>query len=98
VRILSRRSGDWQSRTWEGDPSMSAEPNLLWAFVDLSVDPTRFFLVRERDIRRDIHQAHQEYLARHGGHRAQNPTSDHHKITTARVRRLAISWSALGME
>jgi hypothetical protein len=77
---------------------MSADPNMLWAFVELSVHPTRFFLVRELDIRRDIHQAHQEYLARHGGHRAWNPTSDHHKITSARVHRLAISWSALGMD
>lgn len=40
----------------------------------------------------DIRREHDEYLARHGGHRARTPDSLHHRIQTGRVRKWRERW------
>ncbi len=46
-------------------------------------------------IRNDIYDRHQEYLAVHGGHRPNNPASEHHQITIARVAEWQDAWNVL---
>jgi hypothetical protein len=46
-------------------------------------------------IRNDIYDRHQEYLALHGGHRPNNPASEHHQITIARVAEWQDAWNVL---
>jgi hypothetical protein len=48
-------------------------------------------------IRNDIYMRHQEYLALHGGQRPNNPTSEHHLITIARVAERQDTWQVLGI-
>jgi hypothetical protein len=54
----------------------------FWVFVDFGGEP-RYWIVPEWWIRSDIHEAHQQYLQKHGGHRAENDDSNHHSIEEA---------------
>lgn len=97
--VKTRTSGDWQTdqrrgRTREADP----EETDFWILVDLSVDSADFYVVPEWWMENDIYEAHQEYLARHGGRRAVNPAATHHAIRTPRVARWRSRWDLLGLE
>jgi hypothetical protein len=59
--------------------------------VDIGAAP-EFYVVPEWWIEDSIYREHQEYLARHGGRRAQNPDSKHHGIPKSRVA----EWRPLG--
>jgi hypothetical protein len=48
-------------------------------------------------IRNDIYKRHQDYLAVYGGHRPNNPASEHHLITIARVAEWQDTWDVLGI-
>ncbi|MBA4159680.1 MAG: hypothetical protein H0X65_19720 [Gemmatimonadetes bacterium] len=52
--------------------------------------------MRQRS-RRNIHEAHQEYLHRHGGRRAVTQDSDHHAIQPHRVRAWRDRWDLLDL-
>lgn len=43
----------------------------------------------------DIHSAHQDYLAKRGGHRAKNDGSTHHSIPVSRVAQWKGRWDEL---
>jgi hypothetical protein len=49
-------------------------------------------------IRHDIYERHREYLAAHGGHRRDNPVSEHHLITVARVAEWQDAWDVLKID
>ncbi len=87
LRIKTRRKGDWHTTTLEAKPSTSPldpkDIRAFWIFVDLGGSP-RYWVVPDWWIRNDIHKAHERYLQKHGGHRAQNDDSDHHSIAEKR--------------
>jgi hypothetical protein len=45
----------------------------------------------------DIYSAHQDYLMRHGGRRAENNDSKHHAIRLDRVQQWEGRWDILGI-
>jgi hypothetical protein len=98
LRVKTRRRGNWHSREIEGsaDPVSPAVPT-FWVFVDLSVEPPAYYVARDEWVRRDIFDAHQRYLQRHGGHRAKNDASDHHAIQLERVQQWRNAWYQLGI-
>jgi hypothetical protein len=65
-------------------------------FVDLGGAP-RYWIVPDGWIRNDIHEAHQQYLNKHGGHRAQNDDSNHHSINESRLEHWHNKWDILGI-
>ncbi|GAA4863545.1 hypothetical protein GCM10023403_30480 [Pseudonocardia benzenivorans] len=94
VRVVSRRSGDWQSSIREGDGA--GDPERHWVFVDLS-GPPRFWILPEPEVVQGIRDRHREYLARNDGRRVQNDASLHCKITTIDVAHGAERWERLGL-
>lgn len=99
VRVKSRRSGTWQMSASVGaaDPPPS-EPPAFWAFVDFTEQPPSVFVAPDSWVRRDVHDAHESYLARHGGHRAENDTSDHHALSADRIEQWRGRWDLLDVE
>lgn len=95
VRVVSRRSGDWQSSIREGDGA--GDPGRHWVFVDLASSP-RFWILPEPEVVAGIRQRHREYLARNNGRRVQNDASLHCKITTFDVAHGLERWDRLGLE
>ena len=98
IQVKSKTSGDWQTsikrgRAWAEDPG----DGRYWVLVDLGPDRPRYFVVPAWWIENDIYIAHQDYLARHGGERAVNPDSTHHRITTKRVAVWEDRWDVLGI-
>lgn len=63
----------------------------------MTADPTDFYVVPRWWIENDIFRAHNEYLARHGGQRANNPDATHHRIPTDRVIQWKDRWDLLGL-
>ena len=93
--VKSRTSGTWQGTINDGYARPPRRSGVLWIFVDLEPIPPEFYLVPDDWMRRDIHEAHQEYLRRHGGERAQSPDSTHHAIQTHRVAAWKDRWELL---
>jgi hypothetical protein len=67
----------------------------FWAFIDPGATPPAAFIAPDAWVRRDISRAHEDYLRRHGGHRAQNDDSDHHAISVARIEQWRGRWELL---
>jgi hypothetical protein len=68
----------------------------FWVFVDFGGEP-RYWIVPEWWMRNDIHEAHQRYLQKHGGHRARNDESNHHSIEESRLERWKNKWDVLNI-
>ena len=96
LRVLSKTSGDWQTRTTEGD-ARATTTNRYWVFVDLGPPSPHYFIAPEDWVRRDIYDTHQEYLRQHGGRRAVTPDSLHHAIRPSRVSEWLDRWDLLGL-
>ena len=98
IRVKTRTKGTWQCSASDGNPSPPIAPiPIFWVFVDLAQQPVAFFIVPDDVVRRDIYAAHEAYLARHGGRRAENQESDHHAIRSERVASWQSRWDLLGM-
>ena len=101
VKTKGPNSRGWQTSTRQGLSSESADAvsfaGRYWVLVDLRPAPG-FYVMPELWIRNDIYDRHQEYLAAHGGHRRDNPASEHHLITLARVSDWQDSWDVLGID
>lgn len=97
IRVLSRTKGDWQTSIAEGALDAPEDPTRVWVLVDFTQTRARFFVIPEHWIRRDIAGVTEEYFRRHGGTRAENPDSVHHKIETARVEDWRGRWDLLGL-
>jgi carbohydrate-selective porin OprB len=98
VRVKAKRRGTWQTTTTEGElRSPETDPTRFWVFVDLGESPPAFFIAPEWWVKADIHEAHGAYLARHGGHRAQNDESTHHSIPVNRIDQWRDRWDQLGL-
>jgi hypothetical protein len=96
LRVVSRRSGDWQTSI---DIGYSAHGALdrYWIFVDLADRPVRFYIAPEDWVVQDVRSEHDAYLARNGGKRAHTEGSKHHRIQTSRVARWEGRWDLLGL-
>ena len=98
LRIKTRQKGSWHATTDEAKP-INSPPNpndvkSYWVFVDFS-GPPRYWVVPDWWIRNDIHDAHQKYLQKHGGHRAENDDSSHHAIEENRLEHWQNKWEIL---
>jgi len=100
LQVKTKRKGNWHTRTDEAKPSgtpMALEDvRHFWVFVDLGGTP-RYRIVPNGWIRNDFHEAHQQYLNKHGGHRAQNDDSNHHSIHESRLENWQNTWDILGI-
>ncbi len=80
-------------------PESPLDETDFWVFVDLGdldVSP-RYWVVPDWWMRNDIYEAHQAYLASHGGNRARNPDSTHHAIDERRLEAWEARWDVLGI-
>jgi hypothetical protein len=72
----------------------------FWILVDVGRNPEirpDYFIVPAWWMENSIHVEHQNYLARHGGQRAQNPGSTHHAVPVNRVEQWRERWDLLGI-
>lgn len=102
VKTKGPNSRGWQASTRQGLSSASADAascaGRFWVLVDLRPAYPGFYVMPELVIRNDIYERHQEYLAAHGGHRPNNPASEHHLITVARVAEWQDAWHVLEID
>jgi hypothetical protein len=99
VRPKAKTGGSWQAPASNGTPAPKKPPvPTFWAFVDLGTTPPATFVAPDDWVRRDIYDAHQAYLRRHGGHRAVNDKSDHHSIEVERIEQWRGRWDVLDGE
>ncbi len=101
VKTKGSKSQGWQTSTRKGLSSESADAasfaGRFWVLVDLRTTFPGFYVIPELWIRNDIYERHQEYLALNGGHRPNNPASEHHLITLPRVAQWKDAWDVLGI-
>jgi hypothetical protein len=102
VKTKGPNSRGWQTTTRQGLSSESANAvsfaGRFWVLVDLRPAYPEFYVMPELWIRNDIYERHREYLAAHGGHRRDNPASEHHLITVARIAEWQDAWDVLGID
>jgi hypothetical protein len=100
LRIKTKQKGSWHTTTDEAKPANasldSEDAKKFWVFVDFACEP-RYWIVPDWWIRNDIHNAHQQYLQKHGGHRARNDNTNHHSIEESRLGRWQDKWETLGI-
>ena len=100
LHVRAKTKGCWHAKIDEAQP-ISVPPDPQHArnfsvFVDLGAAP-RYWIVPHSWLGVDIHKAHQEYLRKHGGHRAQNDGSNHHAIQESRLAEWENRWDVLGI-
>jgi hypothetical protein len=95
LRVVSRRSGDWQLSIREGD--VEAEDDRFWVFVDLATTRPGFHIGPEEEVVHGIRTRHEEYLRRNGGRRVQNDASLHCAIRLRDIEEFARRWDLLGL-
>jgi hypothetical protein len=98
VYVKTRASGTWQTTIEKGQPRAPEEAETeFWLFVDLTTVPPGFLVAPAWWIENDIFETHQEYLAKHGGHRRDTPAATHHAIPVKRIERWRDRWDLLGL-
>ena len=98
VTVRTKTYGDWQTSTTYGEPRKeNALENEYWVFVDIGMEPPRFYPVPLWWISNNIHEVYEEYRKRYGGHRKYNDDSTHHKVTLERIRRWEGQWDEMGL-
>jgi len=104
IQVKTKRGGRaWQASLLAGRPTQPPATPLdetaFWILVDLGdwEAAPRYWVIPDWWMRNDIYQAHQAYVARHGGTRARNPTSTHHAIEASRIQEWHGKWEALGI-
>lgn len=96
VRIKARTSGTWQATVGSGQQlGGGSGVQTFWVFVDLGAAPVAFYVAPDAWVRRDIRKAHEAYLAKWGGRRAQNNDSKHHAIALPRIVEWRDRWDQL---
>ncbi|WP_145489945.1 hypothetical protein [Yersinia rohdei] len=97
VTTRAKTSGTWQTSTNYGAPcALDKNDNEFWVFIDLEREPNVFYIAPLSWIRNDIYEAHQVYLEKHDGHRAQNDGSTHHAISVKRIVGWESKWAQMG--
>jgi hypothetical protein len=100
LRVKTKRKGNWHTTIDEAEPAIrppgSDEARNFWIFVDIGGAP-RYWIVPDWWIRSDIHEAHRQYLSKHGGQRPENDFSNHHAINESRLENWQDKWEILGI-
>ena len=100
LRVKTKQKGNWHTTCDEAKPTDTPlDPEDIrnfWVFVDFS-STLRYWIVPDWWIRNDIHEAHQKYLNKHGGHRPKNDYSNHHSIDESRLENWQDKWEILGI-
>lgn len=98
IQVKTKTGGDWQTsinrgRQWVADPV----DGRFWVLVDLgkTLASPLFYVMPAYWIENDIHDSHEAYLARHGGHRGRNDASTHHSIQRRRIEQWLDRWDIL---
>jgi Holliday junction resolvase-like predicted endonuclease len=98
IQVKTKTAGTWQTTIKHGKKQKEPEDvSKFWIFVDLGKDDPEYYIVPAWWIENDIHVAHDQYLAEHGGHRAKTDTSTHHAIPVKRIQEWKDSWDTLGI-
>jgi Holliday junction resolvase-like predicted endonuclease len=101
IQVKTKTAGSWHTTTRRGRPREEVPDEIdFWVFVNMGRDPEArpdFFIVPAWWMENSIHVEHAAYLARHGGHRAQNPDSNHHAILLSQIEQWRERWDLLGI-
>jgi hypothetical protein len=98
VYVKTRRAGDWQTDMRKGQPRTPEEdPSEFWLFVDLTAEPTEFFIAPAWWVENHLFEDFQAYIAKHGGRRARTPDSTHQRITMESIAEWRSRWDVLGL-
>lgn len=98
IQVKTKTAGAWQTSILRGQERTEPDDERsFWILVDLRPDGPEYYIVPTWWMQNDIHSAHQEYLAKRGGHRAKNDDSTHHSIPMSRVGQWKGRWDVLGI-
>ena len=100
IQVKTKTKGNWQTtideaQVIETPPNPQDERN-FWIFVDLT-GTRRYWIAPDSWVRKNIREAHHEYLNKHGGRRARNDASNHHSIDEKRLERWQDRWDVLSI-
>ena len=96
TKRTGKPTGNWHSRTWEGNKS--PKPEHFWAFVSIPQsrqEPPSYWIVSDDWMREDIKNNHAAWLLHTGGRRPRGSNSDHHGISEGRLKGWEDSWDIL---
>lgn len=103
LRVRTKRKGNWHSTLSEAKQASDSQNHsanqpeqVYWVFIAFS-SLTQFWIVPGSWLENDIYVAHQNYIARYNGHRAQNDRSTHHSIDENRLEQWKDRWDILGI-
>lgn len=99
IRVKTKRKGNWHTTINEAKAADKPEGALqnaknFWVFVDMGGKP-RFWIVPDWWVRNNIHEKHQQYLAKHDWRRPVNNSSNHHSIEESRLDNWLNKWEIL---
>jgi hypothetical protein len=98
LQVKTKTTGTWHTTITCGRIREPVhDETRFWILIDIGEEPPQFYVVPEWWMEDSIYREHQEYLARHGGQRAQNPDSKHHGIPKSRVEEWRDRWEQLGI-
>jgi hypothetical protein len=101
IQVKTKTAGTWQTLITRGRRRRrKPDETDFWVFVDLGKDPEvrpDYFVTPRWWIENSIYKRHQEYLVRHGGHRARTPESKHHAIPLSAIEEWRECWDSLGI-
>ena len=96
VYVRTKRSGDWQGSVGDADFDPSPGRNFFWVLVDAAEERRPvFYVARGSWMQADVQAAHEEYLDRHEGKRAESPDSVHHAIRLERIEQWKSRWDII---
>lgn len=96
--VRTKTTGTWQTSIKYAEVrAENVHERDYWVFVDIGEILPKFYPVPFWWISNDIHEAHEKYLERHGGHRKLNENSDHHAVQLNRVKKWENNWVQLGL-
>ncbi|GAB3861672.1 hypothetical protein GCM10027610_104560 [Dactylosporangium cerinum] len=96
VQVLSRRQ---HGSPWQANVSTpTVEDAHAVIFVDLTGETPDYFVAPALWVQQDVRMHHEAWLARVGGTRPRNPTSDHTAIPVDRIQQWHRRWDVLAAD
>ena len=97
IRVKAKTNENWQTTIDEAQvrdtPPHPNDETKFWIFVDLTTP--RYWIAPDSWVRKNIREAHHEYLNQHGGRRPRNDASHHHSIDEKRLEQWQDRWDIL---
>jgi len=98
IQVKTKRRGDWHASIRDGrERDENPDEDRFWVFVDLGDEQPTYRVAPAWWVENDIYHEHRRYLARHGGRRAVNPKSTHHRIQPSRIAEWLDCWDVIGI-